>query len=54
MVFLGRKRYLKDTSLYPLLQQLAQGRKYAEMLFITDKPEEVVTFIQQHAPVKKS
>lgn len=54
MVFLGRQRYVKDTSLYPLVQQLAQGRKYAEMLFITDKPEEVVTFIQQHPPVKKS
>jgi predicted Rossmann-fold nucleotide-binding protein len=54
MVFLGRKRYLKDTFLYPLLQQLAQGRKYAEMLFITDVPEEVVEFIRRHPPIKRS
>jgi predicted Rossmann-fold nucleotide-binding protein len=53
MIFLGRQRYLKDTFLYPLVQQLAWGRKYAEMLFITDVPEEVVEFIKQHPPVKE-
>jgi len=54
MVFLGRQRYLEDTSIYPLLQQLACGREYAEMLFITDVPEEVVGFIKQHPPVRKT
>lgn len=54
MVFLGKKRYLKETFLYPVLQQLAWGRKYADMLFITDSPEEVVEFIKQHPPVKKA
>jgi len=54
MIFLGKKRYVKETFLYPLVQQLAWGRKYAEMLFITDTPEEIVEFIKQHPPVKKS
>jgi predicted Rossmann-fold nucleotide-binding protein len=54
MIFLGRQRYLKDTLLYTLLQQLAQGREYAKMLFITDNPEEIVEFLKQHPPVKKS
>jgi predicted Rossmann-fold nucleotide-binding protein len=54
MVFLGKRRYLKDTFLYPLLQQLAWGRKYAHLLCITDDPAEVVAFIKQHPPSKKS
>ncbi len=52
MVFLGRKRYLKDTFLFPVLQQLAWGRHYADMLFVTDSPEKIVEFIKQHPPVK--
>ncbi len=52
MVFLSKKRYLKDTFLFPLLQQLAWDRKYAELLYITDSPEEVVRFIIQHPPLK--
>lgn len=51
MVFLGKKRYLKETLLYPLLRQLAWGRQYADMLFITDAPTEVVDFIKQHPPI---
>jgi hypothetical protein len=54
MIFFGKRRYLKDTLLYPLLRQLSWGRKYAEMLFITDDPEEVVEFIKLHPPIKKS
>ncbi len=52
MVFLGRKRYLKDTFLFPVLQQLAWGRHYADMLFVTDSPEKIVEFIKRHPPVK--
>ena len=52
MIFLGKKRYMKDTFLFPLLQQLAWGRKYADMLCITDSPEEVVRLIQQHPPFR--
>ncbi len=52
MVFLGRKRYLKDTFLYPVLRQVAWGRKYEELLFITDAPEEIVEFIKQHPPIR--
>ena len=52
MVFLGRQRYEIDTLIYPLLRQLAWGRDYYDMLFLTDEPEEVVGFLQQHPPVK--
>lgn len=52
MVFLGRKRYLKDTFLFPVLQQLAWGRAYADMLCVTDSPEKIVEFVKQHPPIK--
>lgn len=51
MVFLGRKRYTEDTQLFPLLSDLAAGRDYANYLFLTDDPAEVVTFIDQHPPL---
>lgn len=51
MVFLGRQRYAEDTMIFPLLKQLAQGRTYADYLALTDEPEEVVSFITEHAPL---
>ncbi len=51
MVFLGTKRYTEDTQLYPLISQLAAGKKYADYLHLTDDPAEVVTFIDQHPPL---
>ena len=52
MIFFGRQRYLKETFIYPLVQQLAWGKKYAELLCLTDSPDEVIAFIQQHPPIK--
>ena len=51
MVFLGTRRYQIDTLIYPLLKQLAYGRTYADLLHITDKPQEVVSFLRKHPPV---
>ncbi|HQU61301.1 MAG TPA: hypothetical protein PLU64_18965 [Saprospiraceae bacterium] len=52
MVFLGRQRYEIDTLIFPLLKQLAWGREYADMLFITDEPEEVLQFLKENPPRK--
>lgn len=52
MVFLGKKRYEIDTFIYPLLKQLAHGRKYADLLHLTDKPKEVLRFLKEHPPIK--
>lgn len=54
MVFLGRKRYEKETMLYPLLRQLAWGKEYATLLHLTDSPEEVLKFIEKNPPVPVS
>lgn len=51
MAFLGKKRYLKDSFIFPLLQQLAWGRKYAQMLTISDSPQEIAGFIEKHPPI---
>lgn len=52
MVFLGRRRYEIDTLIFPLLKQLAWGREYADMLFITDEPKEVLRFLKENPPRK--
>lgn len=52
MVFLGRRRYEIETLIFPLLKQLAWGKKYYDMLFITDEPEEVLGFLKGRPPVR--
>jgi predicted Rossmann-fold nucleotide-binding protein len=52
MVFFSRKRYEVDTMIYPLLRQLAYGKEYADMLHLTDEPEDVLAFLEGHPPRK--
>lgn len=52
MVFLGKKRYTQETKLYGLVQQLAEGREYADYLHLTDEPTDVLRFIDTHPPAK--
>ncbi|MFV0306064.1 MAG: LOG family protein [Moheibacter sp.] len=52
MVFLGKKRYVEDTSLYSVLHQLAKGMTYKDLLYLTDDPELAVDFIENHPPIK--
>ncbi|MFC4994084.1 LOG family protein [Rubritalea tangerina] len=52
MVFLGEKRYMEDTLLFPCLSQLADGRQYSEYIYCTDEIDSAVKFIEAHPPVK--
>ncbi|MDO5655239.1 MAG: hypothetical protein Q4G27_03770 [Flavobacteriaceae bacterium] len=52
MIFLSKKRYVEDTSLYSVLHQLAVGQTYKDLLYITDDPQLVLEFIQKHPPIK--
>lgn len=52
MVFLGKKRYVEDTSIYSVVHQLAVGRVYKDLLFLTDNAEMTVEFIERHPPIK--
>lgn len=51
MVFLSKKRYVEDTSLYSVLHQLAVDQPYKELLYLTDDPQLVADFIQSHPPI---
>ena len=51
MVFLSKKRYVEDTSLYSVLHQLAVDQPYKELLYLTDDPQLVSEFIQNHPPI---
>lgn len=52
MIFLGKKRYTEDTALYSVLHQLAVGRKYKDLLYLTDDPDLVVNFIENNPPIR--
>lgn len=51
MVFLGKSRYVEETSLYSLLHQLAKGQSYKDLLYLTDNPLLVLDFIKEHPPI---
>ena len=53
MIFLGRERYEIQTSIFPLLKQLAWGKPYFDLLHITDEPEDVIDFLLKHPPIKE-
>lgn len=52
MVFLSTQRYQTETSIYSTLRQLAEGKIYADLLHLTDKPHDVVDFLVSHPPLK--
>ena len=52
MVFLGKEHYSVKTMIYPLLQQLAWGKEYYDLLHITDEPTDVLAFVKKHPPFK--
>ncbi len=52
MIFLSKKRYVEDTSIYSVVHQLAQGRAYKDLLFLTDSAELAIDFIVANPPKK--
>lgn len=52
MVFLSKKRYVEDTSIYSVLHQLSRGKAYKKLLYLTDDPKLVVNFLKEHPPIK--
>jgi predicted Rossmann-fold nucleotide-binding protein len=51
MVFLGEQFWRTTKPVYPLLEQLARGAQYHEMIGICDKPDDVVSFLKEHPPI---
>ena len=52
MVFLGEDHYKNNSIIYSLVEQLSEGRKYHNMIYISDKVKEVVEFIENNPPIK--
>lgn len=51
MIFLSQEHYEYDTMIFPLVRRLARHHPYANLLALTDQPEEIVTFIENHPPI---
>lgn len=51
MVFLGKKRYQQETTIYPTLLTLAKDRAYRDYIFMTDSAAEVLDTIIHHPPL---
>lgn len=51
MVFFGRDYWTTKKPVYPLLQHLAAGKRYADLLAISDDADEIAAFIIEHPPV---
>ena len=52
MVFLGIEHYSVKTMIYPLLRQLAYGKKYYNLLHITDEPKAILEFLKNKPPFR--
>jgi len=48
MVFFGRRHWIEEKPVYPLLEKLAEGKDYRTWLTITDDPDEAVAFIERY------
>jgi predicted Rossmann-fold nucleotide-binding protein len=51
MVFLGVQHWEEEKGLFGLLQRLAAGKPYAELLHLTDDPTDAVAWIVDHPPI---
>lgn len=51
MVFLGEDHFSAKTLIYDCLMRQAEGKKYADYMFLTDDVHKVCEFIESHPPV---
>jgi len=51
MVFFGEDYWTEQEPVYPLLQKLAAGHTYADLLTISDEVDTIVDFITTHEPL---
>jgi predicted Rossmann-fold nucleotide-binding protein len=51
MIFLGKKWYEIESMIFPLVKKLSYGKRYHDLLFISDDPKRIVQFILNHQPV---
>ncbi len=52
MVFLDRRYWTQEKPVYPVLQGLAKGRQYGDLMTVADDVDEIVEFLLDHPPVQ--
>lgn len=51
MVFFGRRFWTETQPVYPLLERLASGRRYASLLAIEDRPRAIIDLLLRQEPL---
>lgn len=51
MVFMDESHYEYETTIFPLVKRLARNQPYGDLIQISDDPEQIVRFIQNHPPI---
>jgi predicted Rossmann-fold nucleotide-binding protein len=51
MVFFGSEGYERQKNLYSMLREVAEGKYYQKLIFMSDDPVEIVEIIRSHPPV---
>lgn len=51
MIFFGVDYWTRRKPVYPLLEQLAAGKQYADLLFISDDVDEIIERLVSHPPL---
>ena len=54
MVFLDTEYWTKEKPVYPMIQQLAQGYDYENLIAIFDDVDSVVEYIEDNDPIPSS
>ena len=54
MIFFGEKFWKEQSDVYKLVFNFSKGKKYHEMMMMSDSSDEIVEFIKNNPPVEKS
>ncbi len=52
MVFLGRKRWTVETSVFRVITELSAGKGWNAFVALVDEPDDAVAFLRSHPPAK--
>ena len=52
MVFLGKKHYVEETKIFPVIKNFVENNPYQDMLFVEDDVYKICKFIEKNPPKK--
>jgi hypothetical protein len=51
MIFFGRDFWTKETPIYPIVKELAEGHAYDAFVTVAGTTDEVISFLKLHPPI---